>query len=394
MQAFYLQLDYYFLAKEVMAEPTVEALIEEAFSTGAWTEQTDKQTGRKFYRNTKTRKAVWNLGKELLQQRQNAAVQQAASLKRKDDRYEKARKRAEEEAEVKSKVKTLEQQKTELETEIARLETPVETEREAIMDLKKQIGDAQFSLQAVEKEAETKRLERKAELERIAAKVSSLQSVQENERRHQDAIKQQHAQLLAESRELAMDLRKEQTTSETLRASVRGAERKLEEIKVEQARQKAEIERNEHLVTIAEEELSALAKKKADMEERVANNQQQIKDMRERMELAKGVSAEHHKSLDLLQQLTLKVEKKKKFLRDMAKTEEDTDDINQMTFTSGKLRKLINSAEADNVRLAQLLKVLNKETKRTIDIVNTYRKQLGQMENDSSGLIPDWPFQN
>lgn len=387
--------------------------VEEALASGTWKERVQPGTGRKYYVHVLTKKSVWNLEAHLKKGGGVAddGVQQPSPKSVRDERHEKMRKRAEAEAQLRATIASLEAQKVELEAEVARLQGPVEAETAAVLALRQELSDAGFSLQAVEQEVMEKRRQRTAELRDIQTRVAALQSVAESERKHREAVEHRHGQLVAESLDLKADITKEQVTADALRQSVRAAELKLDEATAELARQRAEIAGKEQEVAAAERDLAAVTKRKAFVASEVERLKLQIAEVRHEIgrssadsgtsssvgikgsrtaAASKGAAAD---SLDLLKDLALRYETKRKALNDLVKLEEEEGDVTACHHSNNKLRRLIDDATKDRDALEKLLRILNGEVQHASTTIAEYRGRLQELREQVASMPTprDWP---
>jgi chromosome segregation ATPase len=200
-----------------------------------------------------------------------------------EDRLQKARRRAEAEAQINVAISNLERQKIDLESEISRLQGPLEQEQAAVAQLRREEEDVRGSMQTVANDTMQRRREKNAELQQIRARVAKIESTKENEQQHLAAVKERHSRLQVEAAELRQDLLKEQQTAESLRGAVRESKMKLEAAEAELIQMKSQIEAKEHEVTEAEQEVVSLCKKRAAAEANVEQLQLEMSDLRSRM---------------------------------------------------------------------------------------------------------------
>ena len=360
---------------------TDEERIQAALASGTWKERFDPNRKKTYYVNVKTRKSVWNLIAELNAQEAQAAQQshhQPSAKQIREDRQERLKRKAEAVAELKASVASLEQKKVEMEAEIARLKAPVEQETKQIQELRMEVGDMKFGLRVVENETSEKRKARDAELKAALSKVESLKSQVEAEKQHRNNIELRRKQLTNEALDLKTDLHKEQLNTEALKASVRAAEKKLDEAKREHDRQELDIAAEEEAVRRAEADLQALARKKNEMQQKIEKASSDKAELMERIQAAKNSNEQQRgqNRSNLLQQLTQKYETKRRTLKALSQREESEEDAKMLEHSNFKLRQLISSANRDAEALQNLSQCLEVETKRVKALAAKYREEL------------------
>ena len=407
-----------------------EKLVADALASGEWKEKVDANRGnRKYYVNTKTKKSVWDLAKEL-QNGAGASGQEKAAKKEpvkeeshldqlREDRLQKARKRAEAEAQINLAIANLERQKVDLETEIARLQGPLEQEAAAIALLKREVDDARGSMQTVAKDTMQRRRERNAELHEIRARVQKIETTKENELQHIAAVKERHNRLQNEASELRQDLLKEQATAENLRTAVRESQKRLDAADAELTQMKSQIGQKEQLVFEAEQEVISICKKRAETEANVEKMQQEVAVLRARLQkrqraqslfgtpstaqpqgtanpraAAAGGAATHpsvngggaaaggtsiaaasasQTSTEILAVLSQRVQSKKRILQQLAKSAERELDVATIQHQNMRLSHLAGDAKRDAEALQRISAMLKHETQRTVQLTTEYK---------------------
>lgn len=360
-----------------------------ALASGEWREKFDKHSQRKYYVNKATGKATWNLAKELAKHAKasapSAAAKPAAESKQSQvlsraDRHERTQKRQAAELELKTQISQLESTKVELETDIARLQAPVEAESKRLADLRRQLADKKFGIEAVQLEAQKRRQVRDAELRAVMTKIASLQSSAENEQQFRDGIEQRHKQLLIESMELTNDLQKERAAADALRLSVSEAERKIEAAKVELDNLQSETRRREELVEAATVELREAAQRKArvkkSIEDAKAEKARLLERHKKSQRIAKAASDLGEDSNAVVAALTEQYHSKVKSLEALSKMEQLDDDAMVLEHSNQKLRALVATADRDSAQLTKLARQLEGETRRVADVVTNFRSEL------------------
>jgi chromosome segregation ATPase len=376
-----------------------EKLVADALASGEWKEKVDVNRGnRKYYVNTKTKKSVWDLAKELSGAAGGTQEKPVAKEKPKEesqldhlreDRLQKARRRAEAEAQINVAISNLERQKVDLETEIARLQGPLEQEAATIAQLKREVEDARGSMQTVAKDTMQRRRERNAELQQIRARVQKIESTKENELQHLAAVKERHLRLQAEAHELRQDLLKEQSTAESLRSAVRESQLKLQGAEAELNHMKTQIQLKEQAVMEAEQEVVSICKKRAEAEAHTEQLQREMSDLRARLvkkqkamslfgvpsspmlQAAGGAAATT--SMEVLAVLAQRVQSKKRALHDLSKSADREFDVSALQHQNARLMHLVNDAKRDAEVLQRMAAVLSHESKRTALVMTDYK---------------------
>lgn len=391
-------------------------LVADALASGEWKEKVDANRGnRKYYVNSKTKKSVWDLAKEFAAN-PPAAAQDKAGAKDKsandgasqldllrEDRLQKARRRAEAEAQINMAIANQERQKVDLELEIARLQGPLDQEAALVAQLKREVDDARGSMQTVAKDTMQRRREKNAELQQIRARVQKIESTKENELQHLEAVKERHARLQAEASELRQDLLKEQTTADGLRSAVRDSHVKHKAAEADLAHMKAQIQVKEQAVVEAEQEVVSICKKRAEAEANTERLQREMSDLRARLQkkqkalslfgiqtttaaagLQPPAAARNsggtspavttaQTSTEVLGVLAERVQSKRRTLHNLTKSSERDLDVSAVQHQNTRLMHLVNDAKRDADVMQRMAAVLSHETKRTGQVLTEYK---------------------
>lgn len=373
-----------------MSEPAGDnahsEVVAEALKSGKWKEKNDPRSGRKYYVHAETKRSIWadKFEKELTKDRKDTPTKpQVSARSLREERHEKARRRAEAEAQLKEKIATMEQSKVELETEIARLKAPVEQETAQLNEMRRSLGDKKFSLQIVETEVVEKRKARDAELRALLDKVRSLQSVVDSEKTYRETVEAKHRQLVVEALELKSDLQREEAAAESLRVAVRSAELKLDEAKAHMSKQKTEVQHREELVRKAEEELRFVAKKKSELETSIEQLKKEKELLTERASRMKRVasSVAHEGGEVAVQRLAEQYNKKAKQIEQLSKRQSTEEDVVVLEHSTMKLRQLITSAQKDRTALEAAAKLLVHESRRIGNCLAECRADAQELSN-------------
>lgn len=392
---------------------SLEERVAEAISTGVWKERV-APNGKKYFVHAKTKKSVWNLAKELeAASSTNAAAPSAPSFKEvREERFEKARRRQEEESQLNNSVAQLERQKIKLENEIAILQGPVEAEAAAIEELKRQLADQKQSVDLVAKEVATRRKERLAELNAMEEKVRKLEAAKANEAVHQDSLKKRHMKLTAESQDLRADILREQATAEALRQSTRASELKLGQANEELARLQRQVDHKKEVLQKLEGDVVVASKEKAEVEERVAELQKQVSEIRQRVEKRRQLSfaqtqleAKKNGSageLDILASLMEKVEQRRRTVKQLKQRAKLAEDVMSLETSTTMLKQLLLDARRDATQLEQLHRVIERQTASGAQLLAEYKAQAIQLKQELSASLagngtqgfspPSWTF--
>jgi chromosome segregation ATPase len=368
-------------ASQSSANPPTDP-VAAALASGVWREKMDRQSGKKYYVNTKTKKSTWNLAKLLAKGTEGGGPVKTNSARKSDamlreERHERARQRVEAETVLANQISQLEQSKVELEAEVARLKAPVEAEQAKLAELRQLVADKRFTIDAVHREALQRRQARDAELRSIMHNVTNLQSVVDSDTAFKESVDARHRQLLVESMELSSDLDKERSAAEALQLAVREAERSFEIASEKLKAQEADIRRKEELVELAEADLEHVARRVRTAETEISELEQEKKRLVGKAVKANriaAVAAEHSKAGDAsVAQLTEQYQAKVRTLETLSQLERREDDALALDHGNGKLRALIQTAQRDANTLERLAQMLDAETKRVLDVVSIAR---------------------
>jgi chromosome segregation ATPase len=355
-----------------------------ALASGLWKEKKDPKSGKAYFVNTKTKKATWNLAKELGREGVGTPPPAGPGLRpsgrgksdeeMREERHQRARQRVEAEVALASQIAQLEQSKVELEADVARLKAPVEAEAAKLAELRQIVADKRYTIDAVHREALQRRQARDAELRSIMVNVTNLQSVVDSDAAFKESVDARHRQLLVESMELSSDLDKERAAAEALQAAVREAELSLGLATEELRQQEAEILRKEQLVRLAETDLAAVARQKSEAEDAIKELEAERGRLQDKAKKAARIAqaaAEQAAKIGSasVAQLTEQYQSKVRTLETLSKLEAREDDAMMLEHANGKLRTLIASAQKDRTALARLSQLLETETKRVLNVV-------------------------
>jgi hypothetical protein len=378
-------------AMSVMAPPsTTKSLdsagiaVASALASGEWIEKTDPR-GKKFYVNPKTKKRVWSLEKELrasgAKGAPSAARKADTPAEQRETRHARARQRAAAQQELRLQIGQLEQQRIDLEGEVARLQAPVDAEAAHIAELRRQITDRSFSLRVVETEVVEKRQARDVELRAVLNKIKSLQLAVDSDASYKDSVEARHRQLVAEAMDLTADLGKEEAAAETLRQSAATAERRLEEVQHELEVQRGDIARREEQVAAVELQLERTARKRNDVlratEEAVAERDQ-LRAKLAKTSRATTATAARASTAVSVDKLAEEYRKKLQVLDSLSAVEAKQDDSMVLEQSTTRVRALVAAAERDAAVLADLRKLLEAEILRVTELVVSCRAECRQ----------------
>ena len=354
-----------------------EVVIKEALSSGLFREKKDERTGRKYFVNVRTRKSTWKITAALLQQAREAgggasaatageSAEQRRTAQR-DERLEQSRKRAELEAQLRAGVSNLERQKAELESELSRLEGPVEAEVEALEVMRRELSDSKVSLMHVEKEVMQRRKDQHGTLQAIQSKIASLEAVSSNERTHRDAVELRYNQLVEEGMQLRADVQKERLAYDTLKIQVETSEGKIKQAEFDVERLGMQLVAKKGELQKVERALEDTCKEQLKVEEDVrsleANIAEMTKHLKKRTSYAQRAAEDQRRggSQKVLFNLVSEVEEKKKVLSQLNRSGQRKDDVVRMQEQNAVLRHLIVSFNRDRKRLEHLDEFLKAE---------------------------------
>jgi hypothetical protein len=372
-----------------------------ALQAGLWKEKADPRTGRKYYVNTRTKKATWDLAKELTKKGASSSSIAAAvaampatsktEAELRAERQSRARQRIEAESVLANQVAQLEQTKVELEADVARLKVPVEAEAAKLAELRQLVADKRFSNDAVHREALFRRQARDAELRAIMHNVTNLQSVVDSDAAFKESVEAKHRQLLVESMELSADLEKERSASEALHAAAREAELSLGLAHEQLRAQEAEIARKEELVHLAEADLEGVARRRVEAEASIKELEAEKQRLLEKAQKSARISAaateqQAKAGAASVAQLTEQYQAKVRTLENLAKVEQRDDDALVLEHSNSKLRALIGTAQRDSAALQKLATMLESEIKRVLDVVSIARADTAKVAASLSEL--------
>ena len=366
-------------------------LVEAALVSGTWKQKTDGK-GRTFFGNVTTKKSLWK--DDFVSFLRAEAAERGSTLENaRMERHAKARKRGEEEARLRASIADLERQKAMLEEEVNRLEGPLASGTAVVDELRKKVADAKGVVQVAQTEQLQKRQEKEGELHVWLAKVQALKSIQENEKRHRNAVKERFDQLQVEIQELQKDLLKETNSARSIQDSMVNAQRELEKVQAASLGQQKEVEMKRQQVRSAEEDLEDACKIKVAFQQRVDLLKKENEDMENRMKqksFAQGsIEANGKKVLqqtDALQRLVQKFEKTKKEVETAKKKSLQLQSAVQLQDQNEQLRHLLNSAKKDKVVLIEVLKRLNKHTVLAHSWTVAHKAHCEQLQADLLGV--------